>query len=157
MVTTANAHSTIRPPATVLALTGLLGLFASISIVGSFIFAFPEGWPLGSVVGVVLLALGATYLRLAWSLPHGEPWARNAALALPIVHVVAMSALDLVLLGEVPSENYPVLGVVTVMLVLSFVPSTRRFFDRQDEGTSATSASDLHIGPQGGEITGPER
>jgi hypothetical protein len=42
---------------------------------------------------------------------------------LPIVHIVAMSALDLVLLGEIPSENYPVVGLVAVILVR---PTSRR-------------------------------
>lgn len=57
-------------------------------------------------------------------------------LAIPLLHVVAMSALDLVLLGEIPSENYPVLGVVTIIIVLLFVPSTRRFFTTSPEGTN---------------------
>lgn len=126
---TRSPHSTARPPATIWLLTGLMGLFAFISIVGSFIFAFPEGWPLGYGVGVVLIALGIAYFTLAWRLRRGARWAWTAALALPIVHVVAMSAVDLVVLGEIPSENYPVLGVVAVIVVLLFVPSTRRFFD----------------------------
>jgi len=49
---------------------------------------------------------------------------------LPIVHVAAMSVLDLVLVGEIPSENYPVIGLVAVILVLLLIPTTRRFFTR---------------------------
>ena len=129
MVTTSRAPLPMsRPPATVWAVTGLIGLFAFISIVGSFIFAFPEGWPLGYAVGVVLLALGVAYVTLAWRLRRGERWAWKTALGLPIIHVVAMSAVDLVVLGEIPSENYPVLGVVAIIIVLLFVPRTRRFF-----------------------------
>ena len=129
MVTTTHKQSfSPRPPATVWALTGLMGLFAFISIVGSFIFAFPEGWPLGYGVGIVLIALGLAYVTLAWHLRRGERWAWKAALAVPIVHVVAMSAVDLVVLGEIPSENYPVLGVVALIIVLLQVRSTRRFF-----------------------------
>jgi hypothetical protein len=39
-----------------------------------------------------------------------------------------MSAVDLVVLGEIPSENYPVIGLVAIIVVLLFVPRTRRFF-----------------------------
>ena len=129
MLTTTHKESfSPRPPVTVWALTGLMGLFAFISIVGSFIFAFPEGWPLGYGVGIVLIALGLAYVTLAWHLRRGERWAWKAALALPIFHVVAMSAVDLVVLGEIPSENYPVLGVVALVIVLVLAPRTRRFF-----------------------------
>jgi len=41
-----------------------------------------------------------------------------------------MSVLDLVLVGEIPSENYPVIGLVAVILVLLLIPTTRRFFTR---------------------------
>ena len=117
-----------RPPATVWALTGLMGLFAFISIVGSIIFAFPEGWPLGYVVGIVLIALGAAYVTLAWRLRRGERRAWQATLALPFIHVLAMSVVDLVVLGEIPSENYPVFGVLAVIMVLLLLPGTRQFF-----------------------------
>ena len=128
MVTTHKQPFASQPPTTVWALTGLMGLFAFISIVGSFIFAFPEGWPLGYAVGVVLIAFGIAYVTLAWRLRRGERWTWKAALALPIIHVVAMSAVDLVVLGEIPSENHPVLGMVALIIVLLVVPRTRRFF-----------------------------
>ncbi len=123
-----NQSLASRPPASIWVLTASMGLFAFISIVGSFIFAFPEGWPLGFTVGVVLIGLGIAYVVLAWHLPRGTQWGWKAALALPIIHVVAMSAVDLVVLGEIPSENYPVIGLVAIIVVLLFVPRTRRFF-----------------------------
>ena len=130
MVTFArNPLPASRPPATVRALTALMALFAFISVVGSFIFAFPEGWPLGYVVGIVLIGLGGAYASIALRLRRGERWAWRAALALPITHVVAMSAVDLVVLGEIPSENYPVLALSAFTAVLLLVPRTRRFFN----------------------------
>jgi hypothetical protein len=129
-IATHNGGSKMRPPGTVWTLTALLGLFAFVSIVGSFIFAFPEGGLLGYGVGTTLVALGVVYVVIALRLRHGARWAWTAALIVPIVHVVAMSGLDLALLGAIPSENYPVLGLVGVIFVLLFVPSTRRFFDR---------------------------
>jgi hypothetical protein len=72
---------------------------------------------LGHAVGVQLIALGIGYITIAWRLRQGERWVWTAAIVLPIVHIVAMSALDLVLLGEIPSENYPVVGLVAVILV----------------------------------------
>ncbi len=82
------------------------------------------------VVGALRMALGIGYITIAWRLRRDERWVWTAAMVLPIVHVAAMSVLDLVLVGEIPSENYPVIGLVAVILVLLLIPTTRRFFTR---------------------------
>ncbi len=59
-----NNHAAVaaRPPATVWILTLLLGAMAFVSVVGSFLFAFPLGGLLG-------------YATIAWRLRH---WLANA-------------------------------------------------------------------------------
>jgi len=120
----------VRPPATVWILTLLMGLMAFVSVVGSFLFAFPMGGLLGYLVGTLLIVVGIGYATIAWRLRRGERAVWNAALVLPIVHTLGLNSLDLLLYGAIPSEDFPFMGVVLAMVVLLVLPATRRFFTK---------------------------
>lgn len=128
-VPTHSATAT-RPPATVWILTLLIGVMAFVSIVGSILFAFPMGGPLGYIVGTLLIVAGIGYAIIAWRLRRGERAVWTAALVLPIVHQLSLNTLDLVLYGAIPSEDYPFIGVALVIVVLLLLPTTRRFFTK---------------------------
>jgi hypothetical protein len=117
-----------RPPATVWILTPLLGLMAFVSVVGSFLFAFPMGGILGYTIGTLLVVFGIGYATIAWRLRRGERAVWFAALGLPVVHTLTLNTADLVLYGAIPSEDYPFMGVALVLVVLLLQPITRRFF-----------------------------
>ncbi len=125
-----NTHAAVatRPPATVWILTLLMGAMAFVSIVGSFLFAFPLGGLLGYIVGTLLIVAGIGYATIAWRLRRGERAVWTAALVLPVVHTLGLNTLDLVLYGAIPSEDYPFMGVGLVIVVLLLLPTTRRFF-----------------------------
>ena len=123
-----HAAVAIGPPATVWILTPLTGAMAFVCVVGSFLFAFPMGGPLGYVVGTLLVVAGICYATIAWRLRRGERAVWIAALVLPVVHTLGLNALDLVLYGAIPSEDYPFMGVALAIVVLLLLPTTRRFF-----------------------------
>ena len=125
-----HSAAAVRPPATVWILTALMGAMAFVSIVGSFLFAFPMGGPLGYIVGTLLIVFGIGYATLAWRLRRGERGVWIAALVLPIVHTLTLNTTDLVLYGAIPSEDYPFMGVALVILVLLLLPTTRRFITK---------------------------
>ena len=119
-----------RPPATVWIVTALMGVMAFVSVVGSFLFAFPMGGLLGYTVGTLLIVFGIGYVTLAWRLQRGERVVWIAALVLPIVHALTLNTTDLVLYGAIPSEDYPFMGVALTIVVLLVLPTTRRFFTK---------------------------
>ena len=123
-----HAAVAIGPPATVWILILLMGAMAFVCVVGSFLFAFPMGGPLGYVVGTLLVVAGIGYATIAWRLRRGERAVWIAALVLPVVHTLGLNALDLVLYGAIPSEDYPFMGVALAIVVLLLLPTTRRFF-----------------------------
>lgn len=125
-----RAGVTGRPPVTVWIITALMGLMAFVSIVGSFLFAFPMGGLLGYIVGTLLVVIGIGYATIAWRLRFGERTIWVAALALPIAHTLSLNTLDLVLFGAIPSENYPFMVVVVIIVLLLLLPPTHRFFAR---------------------------
>jgi len=107
-----------------------MGMLAFVSIVGSFLFAFPLGGPLGYIVGTLLIVAGISYAIIAWHLRRGERAVWTAALVVPIVHTLGLNTLDLVLYGAIPSEDYPFMGVALAIVVLLLLPTTRRFFTK---------------------------
>jgi hypothetical protein len=117
-----------RPPATVWILTPLMGLMAFVSVVGSFLFAFPMGGIVGYTIGTLLVLFGIGSATIAWRLRRGERAVWFAALGLPVVHTLTLNTADLVLYGAIPSEDYPFMGVTLVLVVLLLLPITRRFF-----------------------------
>ena len=127
-----NNHpaTAVRPPATVWILTVLMGAMAFVSVVGSFLFAFPMGGILGYTVGTLLIVAGIGYATIAWRLRRGERRVWVAALVLPILHTLGLNTTDLVLYGAIPSEDYPFMGVALVIVVLLLLPATRRFFTK---------------------------
>ena len=116
-----------RPPATVWILTLLIGAMAFVSVVGSFLFAFPLGGLLGYIVGTLLIVAGIGYATIAWRLRRGERAIWTAALILPIVHTLGLNTVDLVMYGAIPSEDYPFMGVALAIVALVLLPTTRRF------------------------------
>ena len=125
-----NTASATRPPATVWILTFLLSLLALVSIVGSFLFSFPLGNLIGYTAGTLLIAAGIGYVTIVWRLRRGERAVWTAALVLPIAHTLMLNTLDLVLYGAIPSEDYPFMGIVLVVVLLLLLPVTRRFFTK---------------------------
>lgn len=125
-----HAAATVSPPVTVWILTVLMGLMAFVSVVGSFLFAFPMGGLLGYIVGTLLIVFGIAYATIAWRLRRGERAVWIAALVLPIVHTLTLNTTDLVLYGAIPSEDYPFMGIALVIVVLLLLPTTRRFFTK---------------------------
>ena len=123
-----RAAAAAAPPATVWILTLLIGALALVSVVGSFLFAFPLGGLLGYIAGTLLIVAGIGYATIAWRLRRGERAVWTAALVLPIVHTLGLNTLDLVLHGAIPSEDYPFMGVALAIVVLLLLPTTRRFF-----------------------------
>ena len=119
-----------KPPVTVWILTILMGLMAFVSVVGSFLFAFPMGGLVGYTIGPLLIVFGICYAAIAWRLRRGEHAVRIAALILPIVHTLSLNTTDLVLYGAIPSEDYPFMGVALTIVVLLLLPTTRRFFTK---------------------------
>ena len=119
-----------KPPFTVWILTLLMGLMAFVSVVGSFLFAFPRGGLVGYTIGPLLIAFGSCYATIAWRLRRGERGVWIAALILPIVHTLTLNTADLVLYGAIPSEDYPFMGVALTIVVLLLLPTTRRFFTK---------------------------
>ena len=111
-------------------LTLLMGLMAFVSVVGSFLFAFPMGGLLGYTIGTLLIVFGIGYAAIAWRLRRGERAVWIAALVLPIVHTLTLNTADLVLYGAIPSEDYPFMGVALAIVVLLLLPTTRRFFTK---------------------------
>lgn len=99
-------------------------------MVGPFLFAFPLGGPVGYTIGTLLIAAGIGYITIVWRLRRGERAVWTAALVLPIVHMLMLNTADLVLYGAIPSEDYPFMGVVLVIVVLLLLPVTRRFFTK---------------------------
>ncbi len=127
---TTEAAGASRPPATVWILTLLMGLMAFVSIVGSFLFAFPIGGLLGQIVGTLLIVAGIGYAIIVWRLRRGERAVWIAALVLPVIHTLGLNSLDLVLYGAIPSEDYPFMAVGLIIVVLLLLPTTRRFFKK---------------------------
>ncbi len=125
-----RAAVAVRPPVTVWILTLLTGLMAFVSIVGSFLFAFPMGGPLGYILGTLLVVFGVCYATIAWRLRRGERAVWIAALVLPVLHTLTLNITDLVLYGAIPSEDYPFMGVALIVVVLLVLPTTRRFFTK---------------------------
>ncbi len=119
-----------RPPVTVWILTPLIGLMAFVCIVGSFLFAFPMGGPLGYILGTLLVAFGVCYAAISWRLRRGERAVWIAALGLPVVHTLTLNTTDLVLYGAIPSADYPFMVVALTLVVLLLLPTTRRFFTK---------------------------
>ncbi len=118
------------PPVTVWILTPLTGLMAFVCVVGSFLFAFPMGGPLGYIIGTLLVVFGLCYATVAWRLRRGERAVWTVALVLPVVHTLTLNTTDLVLYGAIPSEDYPFMAVALTIVVLLLLPTTRRFFTK---------------------------
>ena len=116
-----------RPPASVWILTLLIGVMAFVSVVGSFLFAFPLGGLLGYIAGTLLIVAGIGYATIAWRLRRGERAIWTATLILPIVHTLGLNTVDLVMYGAIPSEDYPFMGVALAIVALVLLPTTRRF------------------------------
>jgi len=127
-----NNHAAVagKPPATVWILTALMGAMAFVSVVGSFLFAFPMGGPLGYIIGTLLIVFGISYATIAWRLRRGERAVWIAALVLPIVHTLTLNTTDLVLYGAIPTEDYPFMAIALIIVVLLVLPTTRRFFTK---------------------------
>lgn len=119
-----------RVPTLVWVLTAIFGLRALLTVIGSFVFAFPMGGLLGTGVGVALLVIGVTYAIVAWRMRLGERWVWLAAVVSPLVNQVLLTVADLSLYGAIPPEDYPFIVVTAIQLVLLFLPSVRRFFVR---------------------------
>lgn len=119
-----------RPPVTMWIITPLTGLMAFVSVVESFLFAFPMGGLLGYIIGTLLIIFGICYATIAWRLRRGERAVWIAALVLPIVHTLTLNITDLVLYGAIPSEDYPFMAVALTIVVLLLLPATRRFFTK---------------------------
>jgi hypothetical protein len=119
-----------RTPAVIWILTLFFAAKAFVSVVGAFLFAFPMEGPLGSIVGVLLIVAGVVYVIIAWRMRLGERVIWLAALIVSIVHQAGLAVLDLVLYGAIPSQDYPFIGVTVVVVILLFLPVTRRFFSR---------------------------
>lgn len=123
-----RAADPARPPAAVWIVTLLMALMAFVSVVGSFLFAFPLGGALGYLLGPLLVVAGSGYAIIAWRLRRGERTVWTAALLLPIAHTLSLNTIDLVRYGAIPSEDYPFIGVTLVIVLLLLLPGTRRFF-----------------------------
>ena len=69
-----NDHTgvAVRPDATVWVLTVFASVMAFVSVVGSFVFAFPFGGLLGYTLGTLLIVAGVGYATIAWRLRRGE-------------------------------------------------------------------------------------
>lgn len=119
-----NQGLAVKVPLTVWILTALFGLFTFVSLVGPFIFSFPMGF---YAVGVLLLLFGIVYATITWRLRKGERAVWILALVLPLVQQLGLNGLDLFYYGSIPSEDYPIMGLTLVMVVLLLLPSTRRF------------------------------
>lgn len=119
-----------RPPARIWLLTLLLGLMAFVSVVGSFLFAFPMGGFLGYSGGTLLIIAGIGYSIIVWRMRHGERTIWIAAIILPIVHTLGLNSLDLVLHGAIPSGDFPFMGVALAIVLLLLLPTTRHFFTK---------------------------
>jgi hypothetical protein len=117
-------------PAIIWLLTLLFAAKAFVSVVGAFIFAFPLGWPLGSIVGVLLVLAGVAYAIITWRMRLGERVIWLAALVVSIVHQGGLAVLDLTRYGAIPSADYLFIGITVVVVILLFLPVTRRFFSR---------------------------
>jgi hypothetical protein len=107
-----------------------MGVMAFVSVVGSFLFAFPMGGLLGYIIGTLLIVFGISYATIAWHLRRGERAVWIAALVLPIVHTLTLNTTDLVLYRAIPSEDYPFRGIALTIVVLLLLPITRRFFKK---------------------------
>ena len=127
-----NNHTAlaVRPSATVRILTLLMAAMAFVSVVGSFLLSTPLGGLFGYLVGTLLIVAGISYATIAWRLRRGERAVWIAALVLPIVHALGLKTLDLVLYGDIPSKDYPFMGVTLTIVVLLLLPTTRRFFTK---------------------------
>lgn len=122
--------SRMRPPATVWILTVLMALRAFVSVVGSFLFAFPVGGLVGTIAGSLLVAAGIGYAIIAWRLRLGERSMWIAALVLPVVHQAGLATLDLMQSGRISSHDYPFIAMALLIVILLLLPTTRRFFTR---------------------------
>lgn len=120
----------VKPPVTVWILTVLTGAMAFVSVVGSLKFSFPLGGLVGYTIGTLLIFAGVGYATIAWRLRRGERAVWVAALVLPVVHTLTLNTADLALYGAIPSEDYPFMGAMIVILVLLVLPTTRRFFTK---------------------------
>ena len=100
----------------------LTGMMAFVSVVGSFLFAFPFGGLFGYTIGTLLIVAGVGYAVIAWRLRRGERGMWIAALVLPIVHTLTLNTSDLVVYGAIPSEDYPFMAAVLAIVVLPVLP-----------------------------------
>ncbi len=132
-----GSRSHTKVPVAVWIVTLLFGVMAFVSIVGSLIFAFPEGGAIAMILGPLLIVFGIAYATLAWHLRFGGRRVWTAALILPVVHTLTLNTVDLVRTGSIPTEDYPFIGISIVVVVLLLLPSMRRFFD----APTATSSS----------------
>lgn len=117
-------------PALIWLLTLVFAVKAFVAVVGSFIFAFPRAWPLGPIVGLLLIVAGVAYAIIAMRMRLGERVIWLAALVVPVVHQSGLAVLDLTLYGAIPSTDYLFIGITVVVVILILLPVTRRFFSR---------------------------
>jgi hypothetical protein len=133
-VTQAGAESeepeVARVPILVWVLVAIFALRAVVTLVGSFVFAFPMGGFLGIFVGLSLVAIAVAYGVIAWRMRFGERWVWIAAIVAPLVNQLLLTVTDLSLYGAIPPEDYPFIVITVVVLVLLFLPPVRRFFTR---------------------------
>lgn len=115
----------MRPPAELHVIRGLFVLLAFVSIVGSFLFAWPMGGLSGIATGLALDVAGVLFLVAAVKLPSGERWVANLARWLAGLEV-AWSFYKVVIYNETESTGFLVAAVLATLLLWS--PRVRRFF-----------------------------
>lgn len=123
-------HEVARVPILVWVLIAIFALRAVLTLVGSFVFAFPMGGVLGIFIGVSLLAIAVAYGVIAWRMRFGERWIWIAAIVAPLINQLLLTVADLSLYGAIPPGDYPFIVITVVVLVLLFLPPVRRFFTR---------------------------
>jgi hypothetical protein len=119
-----------RVPLLVWVLIAIFGLRAVVTVIGSFVFAFPTGGLLGVIVGLSLLVIAVAYSVIAWRMRFGERWVWIAAIVAPLVNQLLLAVTDLSLYGAILPKDYPFIVVTVVVLVLLFLPPVRRFFTK---------------------------
>ena len=95
-----------------------------VKIVGSFLFAFSTGTLEGTVVGVVLIAVGLLYVFLMLRIHRGEPVIWRTAVWLVGADIL-WSVYKVFIYGE--AESRPILAAAVLSLVLLLAPSARAF------------------------------
>lgn len=115
----------LRPPVELHVIRLLFVLLAFVSIVGSFLFAWPVGGLSGIATGLALDVAGVLFLVAAIKLPTGEQWVANLARWLAGLEV-AWSFYKVFIYNETESAGFLVAATLATLLLWS--PRVRRFF-----------------------------